>query len=241
MRTLLGLYASAVFRQGNALRLLSPFQRTTEEPCSSAVFSFDAAAPKKALLRTAMRKNTSTCLRVRKVCCLCEQAHKELFAPSFCAFIALTPVGSCPRPCQSAGKRPKHLIGFMAVPLLPVEVRGVTWGAAPRSLWQQAHPSLFRHGAGSAAKRTQFSRSQPEGSTDTGRRRPFAAACSRASAAVSAVAIGAISTDGRVHPHTAPVLTWFQLKKRQRFAVQGLLRGNASAARGSEAIVSRLP
>lgn len=35
-----------------------------------------------------MRKNTSTCLRVRKVCCLCRSAQKELFAPSFCAFIA---------------------------------------------------------------------------------------------------------------------------------------------------------
>jgi len=49
LRTLLGLYVSAVFRQGNALRLLSPFQWTTREPCSSAVFSFDAAASPKML------------------------------------------------------------------------------------------------------------------------------------------------------------------------------------------------
>ena len=36
--------AGRLFRmivQGNALRLLSPFQWTTREPCSSAVFSFD--------------------------------------------------------------------------------------------------------------------------------------------------------------------------------------------------------
>ena len=128
----------------------------------------------------------------------------------------------------------------MAVPLLRVEVCGVTWGAAPRSLWQQAHPSLFRHSAGSAAKRTQFSRSQPEGSTDTRRPRSFAAVCSRASAVVSAVAIGAMHTDGRVYPHTALILTWFQLKKRQRFTVHGSLPGNASAARSSEAIAPGL-
>ncbi len=101
----------------------------------------------------------------------------------------------------------------MAVPLLCVEVRGVTWGAAPRSLWQQAHPSLFRHSAGSAAKRAQFSRSQPEGSADTRRLWFFTAACSRASAVVSAVVIGAMPTDGRVYPHTALVLTWFKLKR----------------------------
>ena len=141
----------------------------------------------------------------------------------------------------------------MAIPLLRVEVRGVAWGAAPldrgtrrdlgcrpRSLWQQAHPSLFRHSAGSAAKRTQFSRSQPEGSTDTRRPWFFTAACSRVSAVVSAVVIGAMPTDGRVYPHTALVLTWFQLKKRQRFAVHGLLSGNASAAKGSEAITPGL-
>ena len=128
----------------------------------------------------------------------------------------------------------------MAVPLLRVEVCGVTWGAAPRSLWQQSHPSLFRHSAGSAAKRTQFSRSQPEGSTDTRRLWFFTAACSRVSAVVSAVVIGAMPADGRVYPHTALVLTWFQLKKRQRFAVHGSLPGNASAAMGSEAIAPRL-
>ena len=128
----------------------------------------------------------------------------------------------------------------MAVPLLRVEVCGVTWGAAPRSLRQQAHPSLFRHSAGSATKRTQFSRSQPEGSTDTRRPRLFAVACSRISAVVSAVVIGAMPADGRVYPHTALVLTWFQLKKRQRFAVHGSLPGNASAAMGSEAIAPRL-
>ena len=128
----------------------------------------------------------------------------------------------------------------MAVPLLRVEVCGVTWGAAPRSLWQQAHPSLFRHSAGLAAKRTQFSRSQPEGSTDTRRPRLFVVACSRISAVVSAVVIGAMPSDGRVYPHTALVLTWFKLKKRQIFAVYCSLQGNASAARGSEAIIPGL-
>lgn len=128
----------------------------------------------------------------------------------------------------------------MAVPLLRVEVCGVTWGAAPRSLWQQAHPSLFRHSAGSAAKRTQFSRSQPEGSTDTRRPRLFVVACSRISAVVSAVVIGAMPSDGRVYPHTALVLTWFKLKKRQIFAVYCSLQGNASAARDSEAVIPRL-
>ena len=57
---------------------------------------------------------------------------------------------------------------------------------------------------------------------------------------MSAVVIGAMPADGRVYPHTALVLTWFQLKKRQRFAVHGSLPGNASAARGSEAIAPRL-
>ena len=128
----------------------------------------------------------------------------------------------------------------MAVPLLHVEVRGVTWGAAPRSLWQQAHPSLLWHSAGSAAKRTQFSRSQPEGSADTRSLWFFTAVCSRVSAVVSAVVIGAMPSDGRVYPHTALVLTWFQLKKRQRFAVHGSLPGNASAAKGSEAITPGL-
>ena len=128
----------------------------------------------------------------------------------------------------------------MAVSFLRVEVCGVAWGAAPRSLWQQAHPSLFRHSAGSAARRTQFPRSQPEGSTDTRRLWFFTAVCSRVSAVVSAVVIGAMPSDGRVYPHTALVLTWFQLKKRQRFAVHGLLSGNAAAARGSKAIIPGL-
>ena len=128
----------------------------------------------------------------------------------------------------------------MAIPLLRVEVRRVTWGATPRSLWQQAHPSLFRHSAGSATKRTQFSRSQPEGSTDTRRLWFFTAACSRVSAVVSAVVIGAMPADGRVYPHTALVLTWFKLKKRQIFAVYCSLQGNASAARDSEAVTPRL-
>ena len=116
----------------------------------------------------------------------------------------------------------------------------MAWGAAPRSLWQQAHPSLLRHSVGSAAKRTQFSRSQPEGSADTRSLWFFTAVCSRVSAVVSAVVIGAMPSNGRVYPHTALVLTWFKLKKRQIFAVHCSFHGNVSAARGSEAITHGL-
>ena len=57
---------------------------------------------------------------------------------------------------------------------------------------------------------------------------------------MSAVVIGAMLSDDRVYPHTALVLTWFQLKKRQRFAVHGSLSGNASAAMDSEVITPGL-
>ena len=143
-----------------------------------------------------------------------DQAQKELFAPSFCAFITPHSRQELPQTRPVCGKVPEE----------PILKHGLP-------------PSPRR---GSAAKRTQFSRSQPEGLTDTRRPRPFAAACSRISAVVSAVVIGAMPTGGRVYPHTALVLTWFQLKKRQRFAVHGSLPGNTSAARGSEAIALRL-
>ena len=172
---------------------------------------------------------------------VCDQAQKELFAPSFCAFTAPHSRWELPQTLPVCGKVPERSYSEnMAVPLLRVEVRGVTWGAAPRSLWQQAHPSLFRHSAGLAAKRTQFSRSQPEGSTDTRRLRPFAAARSRASAVVSAVAIGAMPTDGRVYPYTALVLTWFQLKRDRDSPFMACFLESASAARGSEAIIPGL-
>ncbi len=57
-----------------------------------------------------MRKNTSTCLRVRKVCCLCDQVQKELFAPSFCAFIAPHSRWELPQTLPVCGKAPEELI-----------------------------------------------------------------------------------------------------------------------------------
>ena len=42
----------------------------------------------------------------------------------------------------------------MADTLLRVEVCGGIWDVTPRGLWQQAPPSLLRHCAGSAARRT---------------------------------------------------------------------------------------
>ena len=109
----------------------------------------------------------------------------------------------------------------MAVPLLRVEVCGVTWGAAPRSLWQQAHPSLLRRCAGSAARRTHTpDPSRRDHTTHAGHgvcRRP-----QPSSAAVSAVVVGAILTDDRDHPHTASVLTWLKIEERQTFAGRSL-------------------
>ena len=109
----------------------------------------------------------------------------------------------------------------MAIPLLRVEVRRVTWGATPRSLWQQAHPSLPWHCAGSAARRTHTpDPSRRDHTTHAGHgvcRRP-----QPSSAAVSAVVVGAIRTDNRDHPHTASVLTWLKIEERQTFAVRSL-------------------
>ena len=169
-----------------------------------------------------------------------DQAQKELFAPSFCAFIAPYSHWELPQTLPVCGKVPEEPVLDHGRP--PSPRRGVRsdLGYCTSEPGQQAHPSLFRHSAGSAAKRTQFPRSQPAGSTDTRRPWFFTAVCSRASAVVSAVVIGAMPTDGRVYPHTALVLTWFKLKKRQRFAVHGSLPGNASAARGSKAITPSL-
>lgn len=57
-----------------------------------------------------MRKNTSTCLKVRKVCCLCDQVQKELFAPSFCAFIAPHSRWELPQTLPVCGKVPEEPI-----------------------------------------------------------------------------------------------------------------------------------
>ena len=66
----------------------------------------------------------------------------------------------------------------MADTLLRVEVCGGIWDVTPRGLWQQAHPSLLRRCAGSAARRTHTpDPSRRDHTTHAGM--AFAIACSR--------------------------------------------------------------
>ena len=115
--------------------------------------------------------------------------------------------------------------------LLRVEVCGGIWDVTPRGLWQQAYPSLLRHCAGSAARRTHTpDPSRRDHTTHAGH-----GVCHRpqpSSAAVSAVVVGAIRTDDRDHPHTASVLTWLKMEERQTFAGRSLYVAKCLSSKG---------
>lgn len=119
----------------------------------------------------------------------------------------------------------------MANTILRVEVCGGIWDVTPRSLWQQAYPSLLRRCAGSAARRTHTpGPSRRDHTTHAGR---GVCRCPQpSSAAVSAVVVGAILTDDRDHPHTAFVLTWLKIEERQTFAGRSLYAPKCLCSKG---------
>ena len=124
-------------------------------------------------------------------------------------------------------------------------------GCRPRSLWQQAHPSLLWHCAGSAARRTHTpDPSRRDHTTHAGHgvcRRRVQRPCRQSSPEQvpyrsfphecenSLTSLFLLSksnplrwasirfgTADRDHPHTASVLTWLKIEERQTFAVRSL-------------------
>lgn len=119
----------------------------------------------------------------------------------------------------------------MADILLRVEVCGGIWDVTPRDLRQQAPPSLLRRCAGPAARRTH----PPDPSRRDHTTHAGHGVChdpQPSSAAVSAVVVGAIRTDGRDHPHTAFVLTWLKIEERQTFAGKSLYAPKRLCSKG---------
>ena len=117
-------------------------------------------------------------------------------------------------------------------------------GCRPRSLWQQAHPSLLWHCAGSAARRTHTpDPSRRDHTTHAGHgvcRRPqppeqvpyrsFPHECENSLTSLFLLSKSnplrwasiRFGTADRDHPHTASVLTWLKIEERQTFAVRSL-------------------
>ena len=120
-------------------------------------------------------------------------------------------------------------------------------GCRPRSLWQQAHPSLLWHCAGSAARRTHTPdpsrrdhtthaghgvcrRPQPSSAPEQVPYRLFPHECENSLTSLFLLSKSnplrwasiRFGTADRDHPHTASVLTWLKIEERQTFAVRSL-------------------
>ena len=164
-----------------------------------------------------------------------DQAQKELFAPSFCAFIAPYSRWELPQTLPVCGKVPEELILKHGHPPSPRRGAQSDLGCCTSEPVAADSPlsAPAQRRSGSTGGRTPLI---PAGGVTRHRRHHAAAEFS-----------GGVGSRHRSNAYRWQGLSPYcartdlvQTKKRQIFAVYGLLPGNASAARDFEAVTPRL-